>query len=303
MSRFMKVLKNPHKLFILFALKGFFNKMPDETYLKHMFRASMGRDLDLVNPKTYNEKLQWMKLYYHNPLYPQLVDKYEVRKYVADIMGEEFLIPLLGVWDDPDEIDFEKLPERFVLKCTHNSGVGMCICKDKSKIDIPKIKEELRKGLKENYYLYGREWPYKNVKHRIIAELYMEDSSGQLPDYKFFCFNGVCDNVMVVTDRDIGEPKFYHFDKNWHICHYNRRCRKLPDDFQIPKPDGMDKMFEVAEKLSSGMPHVRMDLYNVDGKIYFGEFTFFNESGWETGFDPVTDTHLGDLLVLPDKLV
>lgn len=288
---------------IFLASNGYYNRMPDKKYLEKVFHANMGVWPNIDNPETYNEKLQWMKLYYHNPFYTELVDKYMVRDYVKEIWGEEHLIPLLGAWDSVDEIDFESLPNRFVLKCNHNSSTGMCICKDKTKLDIQKVKYELRKGLKQDYYLYGREWPYKNVPRKIIAEQYMEDNNGQLPDYKFFCFNGMVDNVMVVIDRDIGDPKYYHFDNNWHICHYNRRCRKLPDDFQIPKPNKMDEMFAIAEQLSKGMPHVRIDLYCVDGKIYFGEYTFFNESGWESGFDQVTDKHLGDLLILPEKML
>lgn len=288
---------------IYLASKGYYEKMSDKKYLEMLFHAKMGKWPNIDNPETYNEKLQWMKLYYHNPLYTELVDKYRVREYIKKIWGEEHLIPLLGVWDNVDDINFDELPEQFVLKCNHNSSTGMCICRNKAELDIVKVKENLKKGMNQNYYLYGREWPYKNVTRKIIAEQYIEDSNGQLPDYKFFCFNGVADNVMVVTDRDIGDPKYYHFDKNWHICHYNRRCRNLPDDFQIPKPAGIDEMFNIAEKLSNGMPHVRMDLYNVDGKIYFGEYTFYNESGWESGFDSVTDKHLGDLLVLPEKIM
>lgn len=303
MNSGFKYITNADYRYLINARFGLYNKVDDAEYLKRMFKSMMQQELDLDNPVTFNQKLQWLKLYYHRPDYVQLVDKYLVREFVAKNLGENYLIPLLGVYDSPDEIDFDKLPDRFVLKCNHNSGTGMCICKDKSKLNTESVKEGLRKGLTEDYYLYGREWPYKNVPRKIICEQYIEDENGQLPDYKFFCFDGKVDNVMVVADRGTDDPKFYHFDQNWHICHYNRRCRKLPDDFTIPKPKEMDKMFEIAARLSKGMPHVRLDFYAVNGHIFFGEFTFFNESGWESGFDIKSDTHLGDLITLPEKIV
>ncbi len=285
--------------FAALAARGWYDSMRDEEYLKRQFQAEMGKPLDLEHPQTYNEKLQWLKLHNHDPRYTVLVDKYRVRDVIAKELGEEYLIPLLGVWEDPEEIDFDALPQQFVLKCNHNSGVGMCICTDKTSLDIPQVKAELRKGLAQDYYLTGREWPYKDVPRKIIAEQYIEDSNGELNDYKFFCFDGYVDNVMVVADRTTGDPHFYHFDRNWRLCQYNRLCRSLPKDYTIPKPDTMDQMFELAAKLSKGMPHVRMDFYSVDGHIYFGEYTFFNQSGYETGFDDYSDSHLGSLIQFP----
>lgn len=171
-------------------------------YLRMRFKQRCGRSLNLAEPKTFNEKLQWLKLYNRKPEYTVMVDKYKVREYIAQMIGEEYLIPLLGVWDDPEDIDFDALPNRFVLKCNHNSGLGMCICKDKSKLDITKVKAELRKGLQQNYYLSSREWPYKDVPRKIIAEKYMEDASGDLKDYKFYCFNGEMKFVMINSDRN-----------------------------------------------------------------------------------------------------
>ena len=221
---------------------GFLWWIPDKTYLKMIYRLHMNKKLDLKNPKTMNEKLQWLKLYNREPKYTTMVDKYAVREYIKDILGEEYLIPLLGVWDDPEEIDFASLPDQFVLKCNHNSGLGMCICKDKSKLDIAKVKAGLKKGLKQNYYKPGREWPYKNIKRRIIAEKYMTDDEGatDFTDYKFYCFNGYVDCVLGCYERSTGKPKFYFFDKNWKLKRYNKRGKEAPEDFTMPKPENMD---------------------------------------------------------------
>lgn len=277
---------------------GIFDKMPDEKYLRLSYWMHMGKRLDLDNPITYNEKLQWLKLHDRKPRYTMLVDKYEVREHIKQVLGEEYLIPLLGVWESADDIDFESLPNQFVIKCTHDSK-SVIICKDKSKFDKEEARKKMRNALKRNMFYWSREWPYKDCKPRVIAEKYMEDSNGELRDYKFFCFNGKCDNVMVVAGRVLDNWKFYHFDKKGKLLHYNRLCRSLPDDFTIPMPENIDEMFAIAERLSIGLPEIRLDLYNVDGKIYFGEYTFFNESGYETGFDYETDKHLGDLIVLP----
>lgn len=198
-----KYMVNADYRFKIDSARGKYNDMPDREYLQRRFQAELGKSLDLDNPQTFNEKLQWLKLYNRKPEYTMMVDKYKVREYIAQTLGEEYLIPLLGVWDDPDEIDFDALPDQFVLKCNHNSGLGMCICKDKSKLDISKVRAELRKGLKENYYIRHREWPYKDVPRKIIAEKYMVDDSncGELTDYKFFCFNGVPKFMYISNDN------------------------------------------------------------------------------------------------------
>ena len=276
--------------------------IPDALFLKMRYRAIMKKPLNLKNPQTMNEKLQWLKLHDRQPKYTNMVDKYMVREYIKDILGEEYLIPLLGVWDSPDEIDFDALPDRFVLKCNHNSGGGMCICKDKSKLDIPKVKEGLRRGLAQDYYLRVREWPYKNVKRRIIAEKYMTDAPGSkdFTDYKFFCFNGHVDSVMCCYERSSGNTKFYFFDRNWELKRYNKRGIEAPEGFTMPKPENMDKMFEIAEKLSAdvGAPFLRVDLYNSCGQIYFGELTFFPDSGFDANVLPKTDLYWGNMIDL-----
>ena len=298
----MKYLSNKNYRFLMNSSLGFFNNMPDEEYLKRKFKACMGRELDLNDPKTMNEKLQWLKLHDRRPEYTMMADKVAVRDYIAEKLGEEYLIPCLGVWEDPDDIDFDALPDQFVLKCNHNSGLGMYICKDKSKLDIKKVKKELRKGLKQDYYLTGREWPYKNIKRRIIAEKYMTDGAGidEFTDYKFYCFNGYVDCVLGCYDRSSGEPKFYFFDKNWELKRYNKRGMAAPEGFTMPKPENMDKMFEIAEQLSKdvGAPYLRVDLYNASGKIYFGELTFFPDSGFDPNRLPEMDRYFGDLIKL-----
>ncbi|MDO4847454.1 MAG: ATP-grasp fold amidoligase family protein [Clostridiaceae bacterium] len=279
-------------------------KLDDKEFLNRIFVRKFGRDIDWDNPVTYNEKLQWLKIYDRKPMYNIIVDKYEVRQYIADRIGEQYLIPLLGVWDRFDEIDFDSLPDSFVLKCTHDSG-GLVIVTDKSKFDKKAARKKINESLKRNFYWQSREWPYKDVRPRIIAEKYMTDSPdvNTFTDYKFFCFDGKADNVMIVAGRANNEAKYYHFSKDWQLCRYNRLCRRLPEGFTMDKPEQMDKMFEIAEKLSIGFPEVRVDLYLSDGKIYFGELTLFSNGGFEDGFDIDSDTHLGNCITLPEKTV
>lgn len=286
--------------FLFWAGRGRFDRWSDEEYVKKIYQASMGTPLDLDNPQTFNEKLQWLKLYDRRPEYTMMVDKYLVRKYIADKLGEEYLIPLLGVWDNPDDIDFDKLPNQFVLKCNHNSGLGMCICKNKSKLNIEKVKKELRKGLKQDYYLRGREWPYKDVPRKIIAEKYITENGNDLIDYKFFCFNGQLDSVMLCLERNTGNTKFYFFDRYWNLCRYNIRGKEAPKDFTLSKPYNIEKMFEIAEELSKGLPFARIDLYNVNGQIYFGEITLFPDSGFDSNLLLETDKYWGKLIHLEE---
>lgn len=300
MGIIQKVIKHPEKIFQALVYERFTNIIPDPAFLRMAYFAFIGKRLNLDNPQTFSEKLQWLKLYNRRPEYTMMVDKYLVRDYIAKTIGEEYLIPLLGVWDDPDEIDFEALPNQFVLKCNHNSGLGMCICKDKSKLDIKKVREELRRGLKQDYYLTSREWPYKNVPRKIICEQYMEDSSQKdsLTDYKFFCFNGVADCVMVCLDRFSGDTKFYFFDKSWELKRLNIRGKNAPEGFTIPKPICMDEMFRIAEQLSAGLTFSRIDLYECNGKVYFGEITFFPDSGFDANLLPETDQYFGEMIDL-----
>lgn len=294
----LKMERNKLQKLISWAgARGFFRWMPDEPYLRWMFWARMGTRLNLEDPQTFNEKLQWLKLYDRKPEYTVMVDKYLVRDYIAQTIGEEYLIPLLGVWDDPEEIDFDALPQQFVLKCNHNSGLGMCICKDKETLDIPKVKQELKRGLQQNYYLTGREWPYKDVPRKIICEKFIQDDAiSELRDYKFFCFRGKVDCVMVCLDRWSGDPKYYFFDRDWKLLQYNIRGKNTSPDFTLHKPSNIEEMFGIAEKLSAVLPFSRIDLYSVSGKTYFGEVTFFPDSGFDANLLCETDLHWGKIL-------
>ena len=285
-------------MFDFFADRNMLNWMPDEAFLKRKFRLNMGYELDLENPKTFNEKLQWLKLHDRKPLYTKLVDKYEVRKYIAEKIGEEYLIPLVGgPWNSPDEIDFTALPDQFVLKCTHDSG-GVIICKDKSAFDIPAAKAVLNKHLKRNFYWANREWPYKDVPPRIIAEKYMEDETGELRDFKVFCFNGTPRMMYISRDAAVDTTTdFFDMDFN----HLPIRM-KDPNSAILPaKPEGFEEMRRIASVLSEGIPHVRTDFYCVNGKIYFGELTFYHNGGF-TGIKPEEWNYkVGDWLKLPGK--
>lgn len=418
--------------------------MSDEKYLQLKFYDAFGRFMDFSNPKTFNEKLQWLKIHNRNPKYTIMVDKYQGKKYIAGIIGNEYIIPTLGIWNHFDEIDFDTLPNQFVLKCTHDSG-GLIICPDKKYLDIDAAREKIETSLKNNYYYGGREWPYKNVKPQIIAEQYMADDlrdykiccfdnvprmslvcserltkdgvkedfydeawnprvvqktacgnaiwpmerpkqyelvknlvskiSEKMPftridfyeinekvyfgeitfypessfedfmpnewdlrlgewikmpnggyrlnsdvcsiifsdaalnnkktkalvDYKFFCFDGVAESVMVCTERETGHPKFYFFDKDWKLKRYNIRGKEAPEGFTLPKPDCIDEMFSIAQKLSQGIPYVRVDLYCIDGLVYFGEMTFYPDSGFDVNLLEESDKYWGKILVLPKK--
>lgn len=270
---------------------------PDKLYLQICFYLEMGKKLDLRNPKTMNEKLQWLKLYNRKPEYTTMVDKILVKDYVAKIIGEDYIVPLLGVWDTPDQIDFDALPSQFVLKTNHSGGnTGVVIVKDKSKIDREAIKEKLQISLKSDIYARYREWPYKNVGRKVFAEAYLGDD---LADYKFYCYNGYADAVMICVDRQIGDPKFYFFDKEWNLKRYNKRGKEAPADFTLPKPDGVDKMFELASVLSRDIPYARVDFYNINGKIYFGEITFFPASGFDKNRLLESDLLFGQMIDLP----
>lgn len=278
--------------------RHFFDWMPDSWYLQMKYKQCMGYSLNLSNPKTFNEKLQWLKLHDRNPEYTMMVDKYAVRKYIADTIGEEYLIPLFGVWDNPDDIDFDALPNQFVLKCTHDSG-GIVICKDKSKLNQKWAKRKLENRLKRNYYWLGREWPYRDVKPRIIAEKYMEDSNViSLRDYKFFCFNGKMKCLYISTGSHSDNQKLQFFDRNYNALPITRDDYFVLDE--IPeKPIHLEDMINLAELLSKDIPHARIDFYYIQNKIYFGEITFFTGSGWIPFTEKKWDYKLGSWIKLP----
>ena len=305
MQHYLKKLKkycaDSSYRFVVNAALGLYNSMPDRDYLERKFEALMGTPLHLDAPQTFNEKLQWLKLYDRRPEYTMMVDKYRVREYITQKIGAEYLIPLLGVWDSPDEIDFAALPEQFVLKCNHNSGLGMCICKDKSTLDLRKVRRELRKGLRQDYYLPGREWPYKDVPRKIIAEQYMVDTGGgdELSDYKVFCFNGEPKLIVVHKGRFIHHTQSF-YDTDWNKSYFRQPYMPTTNGI-ISKPVFADEMMHLSRILSQGFPHIRVDWYHANNQLYFGEFTFFHDSGFGA-FDGDQDLEIGSWLVLPEKI-
>lgn len=295
----LRYLTDSNYRFLINASMGRYDSYPDDKYLKKMFHAALGRELDLEDPKTFNEKLQWLKLHDRRPEYTMMVDKYRVRDYIAKVLGEEYLIPLLGVWDDPDEIDFDALPNQFVLKCNHNSGLGMCVCRDKSKLDVKQVKKDLRRGLTQDYYLTRREWAYKDVERKIIAEKYMTDESGvELKDYKIFCFNGTPAYVEVDFNRFI-EHKLNTYDFDWNPLNF---CDKSKNDYSadIKKPTRLRDMYDLATKLSREMKFLRVDLYSIGNKILVGELTLYPGSGFIEFSPDSMDLRLGELLQLEE---
>lgn len=293
---------NVFKKFIIRGVKELNFLFSDEMQLKILYYLYMGKILNLKTPKTMNEKMQWLKLYDRNPLYTQMVDKILAKDFYGKMLGTEYIIPTLGVWDKFDDINFDELPDNFVLKTNHSGGnLGVVVCKDKSKFDKEDAKRRLEKSLTMDIYKFLGEWPYKGIEKKIFAEVLIGDKNEELVDYKFYCFNGYVDSVLVCMDRQKGDPKFYFFDKNWELKRYNKRGKMAPDGFTVPKPKNIDEMFELASKISKDIPHLRVDLYNVDGKIYFGESTFFTASGFDSNRLPEADLYFGSLIQLPNE--
>lgn len=303
-----EILKENLPSFMLEPLKSVYgdihyaamHMVPEKWYLKRKFKKRVGYPLNLDNPKTFNEKLQWLKLHDRNPLYTKMVDKYEAKKYVADIIGEEYIIPTLGVWEHFDDIDFDKLPNQFVLKCTHDSG-SVAICTDKNTFDKKVAKKKLERGLRYNYYYAGGfEWPYKDVKPRIIAEKYMVDAERQgneLTDYKIMCFNGRVKSSFTCTGRGSS--------RGLHVTFYDQEWKKMPfarhypaEQEPMPKPKNYEKMVQLAELLAAPLKFARIDFYEINGKIYFGEITFFPGNGTEEFSPEEWDYRIGEWLEL-----
>lgn len=272
--------------------------IPDSIYVKIYYFARFKRLPNLKNPKTYNEKLNWLKLNDKNPIYTTIVDKYEAKKYISNIIGEKYIIQTLGVWDRFDDINFDELPKQFVLKCTHDSG-GIVIVKDKDSFDKVKAKKKLESSLETNFYYICREWPYKNIKPRIIAEKYIEDTkTKELRDYKFFCFNGEPKIMLIVSGRyDTEGPKLDYFDMDFN--HLDIIQDRPNAKYEIKKPVNFEKMIELSKKLSENMIHVRVDFYEVDGNLYLGEITLYHHGGYARFSPKKWDKIIGDWLKLP----
>lgn len=294
-------IQNPSKLFFRVGRGTFLRLLSDEQYLKLLFKSNLGYTPDFNNPKTFNEKLNWLKLHDRKPIYTTMVDKYEAKKYVASIIGDEYIIPTLGVWDRFEDIDFDALPDQFVLKCTHDSG-GLVIVKDKSKLDKEAARKKINRSLRTNYYLLGREWPYKNVKPRIIAEKYMTDSGKGLRDYKFFSFDGEPKFMYISEGMDnhqTAKVSFFTLDGQLLPFH---RLDYAPFKENVGLPDGYSQMLETCRVLTEkiGSAFVRMDLYCIEGKTYFSEITF-SPCGGFVPFEPTEwDTKLGEMIRLPE---
>ena len=299
LSTAIRLIKNGKADFWASLLENLNFLFPDKLYLKLMFRCKMGYWMDFENPKTFNEKLQWLKLNNHNPLYTTLVDKYAVKKCVAKKIGEEHVVPTLGVWNNANDIDFDKLPNQFVLKTTNGGGGDVVICKDKSKFDKAKAVKHLNQGLKKSIYNHLREWPYKSVPPRIIAEKFLDDNGHVPVDYKVYCFNGEPYKVMLCLDRDKDEStKFYSFDFNWNLLRHNIRGKIAPENFTLAKPKSLDLMYETAKNLSQEIPFVRVDFYDLNGQMYFGEMTFYPGSGFDSAILPEIDRLYGSMINL-----
>lgn len=279
MVRIDKYIKEPWRIVASKKLSFLWRFYPDEFYLKCIYHTTFGKRLNLDNPKEYNEKLHWLKLHERKEEYIRMVDKYEAKKFVAERIGEQYVVPLLGVWKRFEDIDISSLPEQFVLKCNHDSN-SYVICKDKSQFDIKKAKKRIEKCLKRNFYYLGREWPYKNISPVIIAEQYLEDKRyHELRDYKFFTFNGKPKVMHVVFNRQNKEEEtygdFFDMEYNHLDLRMGHNCSPTPPE----KPENFELMKEFAEKLSEGTKHLRVDFYEVNGNLYFGECTFFQDGG------------------------
>lgn len=306
LSTAIRLIKENRGQFFASILENLSFLFPDKLYLQLMFRFKMGYMLDLENPRSYSEKIQWLKLYNRNPLYTTLVDKYAVKEYVAKLIGEEHIIPTIGVWDNANDIDFDKLPNQFVLKTTNGGGGDVVICKDKAKFDKEYAIKHLNEGLKKSIYKKRREWPYKNVKPRIIAEKYMEDESGLgLTDYKFHTFSGEPKVLLVVKDRfGKSHGHFDYFDvKTYRQLDFCAKGGRPPEASDSEKPKNYEEMLEIVKKLSNGLNYVRVDLYNVSGKVYFSELTFFAGSGFDKFNPEKWDYIYGEWLELPKEKV
>ena len=298
-ARIFYYLRNYRKLQYALALKHpkWFS---DKQFLKIVFRECIGTELNLEHPKTFSEKLQWLKLYDRNPEYTKMVDKYEAKKYVAGIIGEEYIIPTLAVYNNTSEIDLDALPDKFVLKCTHDSG-SVAICKDKKTFQKREAFAMLEKGLSKNYFWQNREWPYKNVKPRIIAETYMEDIETQeLRDYKFFCFSGEVKYCQVISGRHSAMCIDF-FDHDWNHQPFHGLIYHPFAEEAIERPKQLEKMWQAAAMLAKDKAFSRIDFYEVGDNVYFGEITFFPASGFGGFYPDEWNLKFGEWLHLPSK--
>lgn len=291
-------IKNPRLIF-LGILRKTARLYPDVFFVKVQYYLTTGEKLNLKNPQTFNEKLQWLKLYDRRPEYTTMADKILAKEYVAKIIGDEYIVPTYGIWNKFEEIDFNKLPNQFVLKPNHSGGnSGVVICKNKSNLNISNVQKKINKLLKTNLYYKTREWPYKNIEPKILAEQLLDDGNeGGVWDYKFYCFNGKPKLMLIATERNSGNTKFNYFDMDFNPLDFQQGGERSEVTFK--KPECFDLMIEFSEKLSKNIPHLRVDFYYVNNKIYFSELTFFDSSGFAT-FEPEEWNYkLGSYIDLP----
>lgn len=301
LSKGFKFLSDSNYRFLVLSTRGFYKAMNDKDFLCKMYKVTMNEELNINSPVTYNEKIQWLKLNDRKDIYSMMVDKYETKKYVSKIIGEEYIIPTIGIYNKFEEIDFNQLPDKFVMKCTHDSG-GIVICKNKSKLNLKKAKKKINKSLKQNYFYYGREWPYKNVKPRIIIEKYMEDQSQKnILDYKFFCFGGKVECLYISEGSHSNNQKLQFYDKNFNLIDCTRKDYKK---FEVlpQKPINFNKMIEFSEVLSKNIEHIRVDFYEINGKLYFSELTFYTGSGYIPWVDKKWDYEFGKMINLDNVI-
>lgn len=293
----IKYILNEDYRFLVGAFRGKYNNLADEEYCKRLFKARVGYTPDFANPQTFNEKLNWLKLNDRKDLYTSMVDKHDVKTIVAEKIGEKHVIQSLGIWNDFDEIDFALLPNQFVLKCTHDSG-GLVICKDKNKFDVGKARAKINRSLKTNYYWANREWPYKNVKPRILAEKYVSDGFNTvLPVYKFFNFNNGETILQVIHNDKTPEERIDYFDEKWNPLELHQNFKN--SDVIPSKPKKFDMMLRYAKILSEGFPFLRTDFYETGDTVLFSEFTFYSDAGFERFYPDSWDLELGKRIILP----
>ncbi len=283
----------------MLAQRGFYSWMSDEAFLRMLYRARMKRELNLEQPRTFNEKLQWLKIHDRRPEYRKMVDKYDAREYIAGRIGDQYLVPVYGVWDSFRDIDFDLLPSRFVLKCTHDSG-GVVICRDRKHFNPACARAMLSSRMRWDYYWVSREWPYRNLKPRVLAEKYLTDESGyELKDYKLMCFNGQVRCSFVCSDRMSSDGlKVTFYDREWKRLPFTRHYPAAAAD--AARPAHYEEMIRIAEILSENIPFLRVDFYEADGRLYVGELTFYPGGGMEEFTPQSWDYELGSWLELPD---
>lgn len=297
MQSFRYYLKYPRKLGV--ALVHRLEWLPDKIYLQLLYFFEMGKPLNLKAPRTFQEKIQWLKLYNRKPEYTEMVDKYAVKNLVGSVIGAEFIIPTIGVWNKFSDIDFDKLPNKFVLKTTHGGGnCGVIICRDKSKFDKEEAKQKLEVSLRSSIYRSMREWPYKNVPRRIVAEQLLEiPDSEDLSDYKIFCFNGEPKYIQVIQDRNTRETIDF-YDTDWNHQDFIGLNKSAVPGKLVPKPDNLAEMLNAAKLIAGNTIFLRVDMYRVEEKIYFGEATFFPASGFGYFTPKEWNSELGNLISL-----